>query len=281
MIGVFTGRSYGQRVENVTFIRIETELVENLHLFQSSDWMVLTCLTMHIGQTNVCWPSLAKIAKQTGLSEQTVKTAIKRLCTVTVGSQRVLAVCERRTESGRQTSNLYVVMPTHEQVAEFESANLQGGEGTNFISVEGTNFIPPITLNQIKKEVITPIVPKKAKPQVGLPKDDDPALILYQAYREALSYPLEFSVGEWQGVHLVLREMIRSGVTADEVGVRTRNLLRQWKQSTMVTVRALWKHWSAAASENRSTLPSAMKKVTDINDMASAALRAVRGPCID
>ncbi len=277
MIGVFSGRSYGSRVENVTFIRLETELVENLHLFQPSDWMVMTCLMMHIGSTNVCWPSLAKLARQTGLSEQTVKTAIKRLCTVTVGSQRVLAVSERRAENGRQTSNLYIVMPTQEQIDDFEKQR----EGTNFISLEGTDFIPPITLNQIKKEVITPIVPKKAKPQVGLPKDDDPALILYQAYREALSYPLEFSVGEWQGVHLVLREMIRSGVTADEVGVRTRNLLRQWKQSTMVTVRALWKHWSAAASENRSTLPSAMKKVTDINDMASAALRAVRGPCID
>ena len=277
MIGVFSGRSYGSRVENVTFIRLETELVENLHLFQPSDWMVMTCLMMHIGSTNVCWPSLAKLARQTGLSEQTVKTAIKRLCTVTVGSQRVLAVSERRAENGRQTSNLYIVMPTQEQIDDFEKQR----EGTNFISLEGTDFIPPITLNQIKKEVITPIVPKKAKPQVGLPKDDDPALILYQAYREALSYPLEFSVGEWQGVHLVLREMIRSGVTADEVGVRTRNLLRQWKQSTMVTVRALWKHWSAAASENRSTLPSAMKKVTDINDMASAALKAVRGPCID
>ena len=277
MIGVFSGRSYGSRVENVTFIRLETELVENLHLFQPSDWMVMTCLMMHIGSTNVCWPSLAKLARQTGLSEQTVKTAIKRLCTVTVGSQRVLAVSERRAENGRQTSNLYIVMPTQEQIDDFEKQR----EGTNFISMEGTDFIPPMTLNQIKKEVITPIVPKKAKPQVGLPKDDDPALILYQAYREALSYPLEFSVGEWQGVHLVLREMIRSGVTADEVGVRTRNLLRQWKQSTMVTVRALWKHWSAAASENRSTLPSAMKKVTDINDMASAALRAVRGPCID
>lgn len=277
MIGVFSGRSYGSRVENVTFIRLETELVENLHLFQPSDWMVMTCLMMHIGSTNVCWPSLAKLARQTGLSEQTVKTAIKRLCTVTVGSQRVLAVSERRAENGRQTSNLYIVMPTQEQIDDFEKQR----EGTNFISLEGTDFIPPITLNQIKKEVITPIVPKKAKPQVGLPKDDDPALILYRSYREALSYPLEFSVGEWQGVHLVLREMIRSGVTADEVGVRTRNLLRQWKQSTMVTVRALWKHWSAAASENRSTLPSAMKKVTDINDMASAALRAVRGPCID
>ena len=277
MIGVFSGRSYGSRVENVTFIRLETELVENLHLFQPSDWMVMTCLMMHIGSTNVCWPSLAKLARQTGLSEQTVKTAIKRLCTVTVGSQRVLAVSERRAENGRQTSNLYIVMPTQEQIDDFEKQR----EGTNFISLEGTDFIPPITLNQIKKEVITPIVPKKAKPQVGLPKDDDPALILYRAYREALSYPLEFRGGEWQGVHLVLREMIRSGVTADEVGVRTRNLLRQWKQSTMVTVRALWKHWSAAASENRSTLPSAMKKVTDINDMASAALRAVRGPCID
>jgi hypothetical protein len=96
-----------------------------------------------------------------------------------------------------------------------------------------------------------------------------------------LSYPLEFSQGEWQGVHLVLREMIRAGVTADDVGIRTRNLLRQWKQSNMVTVRALWKHWSAAASDNRSTLPSAMKKVTDINDMASAALRSIRGSCTD
>jgi len=277
MIGVFSGRSYGSRVENVTFIRLETELVENLHLFQPSDWMVMTCLMMHIGSTNVCWPSLAKLARQTGLSEQTVKTAIKRLCTVTVGSQRVLAVSERRAENGRQTSNLYIVMPTQDQIDDFEKQR----EGTNFISLEGTDFIPPITLNQIKKEVITPIVPKKAKSMVGLPKDDDPALILYQAYREALSYPLEFSVGEWQGVHLVLREMIRSGVTADEVGIRTRNLHRQWKQSTMVTVRSLWKHWSAAASDNRSTLPSAMKKVTDINDMASAALRSVRGPCTD
>lgn len=277
MIGVFSGRSYGSRVENVTFIRLETELVESLHLFQPSDWMVMTCLMMHIGSTNVCWPSLAKLASHTGLSEQTVKTAIKRLCMVTVGTQRVLAVSERRAENGRQTSNLYIVMPTQEQLDDFEKER----EGTDFISLEGTSFIPPITLNQIKKEVITPIVPKKAKAQVGLPKEDDPALFLYQAYREALSYPLEFSQGEWQGVHLVLREMIRSGVTADDVSVRTRNLLRQWKQSNMVTVRALWKHWSAAASDNRSTLPSAMKKVTDINDMASAALRSIRGSCID
>lgn len=275
MIGVFSGRSYGSRIENVTFIRMETELIENLHQFQPSDWMVLTCLMMHIGQTNVCWPSLAKLATQTGLSEQTVKTAIKRLCTVTVGNQRVLAVSERYAENGRQTSNLYIVMPTNEQLEDFKVE----GEGKDITPLEGTTFIPPITLNQIKKEVITPIVPKPAKAKVGLPKDDDPALALYRAYREALRFSYEFTIGEWQGVHLVLREMIRSGVTADEVGIRTRNLYRQWAKPQMVTVRALWKHWSAAASDNKSTLPSAMQKVTDINDMASAALRAVRGPC--
>ena len=276
MIGVFTGRSYGKRVENVTFIRIETELVENLHLFQSSDWMVLTCLTMHIGQTNVCWPSLAKIAKQTGLSEQTVKTAIKRLCAVTVGSQRVLAVCERRTESGRQTSNLYVVMPTHEQVAEFESANLQGGEGTNFISVEGTNFIPPITLNKTYKEIDTPIVPKKAKREAQLPNADDPALLLFMSFRRARGWSDEFSAGEWQGVHLLLREMVRAGVTADDVYYRTYNLMGQWKTESMVTLRAVWKHWTSAGTA-KTTLPSAMRKVKDISDTASTALRFVQG----
>jgi hypothetical protein len=272
MIGVFTGRSYGQRVENVTFIRIETELVENLHLFQPSDWMVLTCLTMHIGQTNVCWPSLAKIATQTGLSEQTVKTAIKRLCTVTVGNQRVLAVCERRTASGRQTSNLYVVMPTDEQVAEFESQ----GEGTNFISEEGTDFIPPITLNKTHKELIPPIVPQRKKRDVQLPKTDDPAHQLFVMFRRARGWQDDYSVGEWQGVHLVLREMVRSGVTADEVYQRTYNLMGQWKSESMVTLRALWKHWSSA-ERAQTTLPSAMRKANDISNSASNALRFVQG----
>lgn len=277
MIGVFTGRSYGSRVENVTFIRLETELVENLHQFQPSDWMVLTCLTMHIGSTNVCWPSLAKIAKQTGLSEQTIKTAIKRLCTVTVGGQRVLAVSERRTETGRQTSNLYIVMPTDEQIADFESV----GEGTNFTPLEGPNFIPPITLNKIQKEVITPIVPTKTKPKMSLPKDDDPAAILWQAYREALGYSPEYTVGEWHGVHLIMREMVRGGVTPEEIRIKTSNLLRQWGKTSMVTPRALWKYWTTTASVNTSKLPSAMTKVMDINDMASAALRAVRSTCAD
>lgn len=272
MIGVFTGRSYGQRVENITFIRIETELVENLHLFQPSDWMVLTCLTMHIGQTNVCWPSLAKIATQTGLSEQTVKTAIKRLCTVTVGSQRVLAVSERRTASGRQTSNLYVVIPTTDQIIEFEGA----GEGTNITPVEGTDFIPPITLNKTYKEIDTPIVPKRTKRDVQLPKDDDPALLLFMSFRRARGWSNEFSAGEWQGVHLLLREMVRADVTADDVYQRTCNLLGQWKTESMVTLRAVWKHWTSAGT-SKATLPSAMRKVKDISDTASMALRFVQG----
>lgn len=272
MIGVFTGRSYGQRVENVTFIRIETELVENLHLFQPSDWMVLTCLTMHIGQTNVCWPSLAKIARQTGLSEQTVKTAIKRLCTVTVGSQRVLAVSERRTARGRQTSNLYVVIPTVEQVIEFDQVR----EGTNFIPVEGTNFIPPITLNKTHKEIGSPIVPKTKTSDVKLPNADDPALLLFLSFRKARGFPDEFSAGEWQGVHLLLREMVRSGVTTDDVYLRTYNLIGQWKTESMVTLRAVWKHWTSAGVSH-STLPSAMRKANDIAKSAANALRFVQG----
>lgn len=274
MIGVFTGRSYGQRVENITFIRIETELVENLHQFQPSDWMVLTCLMMHIGQTNVCWPSLAKLATQTGLSEQTVKTAIKRLCTVTVGNQRVLAVCERRAENGRQTSNLYVVMPTDEQVLEFEGAVKTEGEGTNFISGEGTDFIPPITLNKTHKEINkSPIVPKKK--QVQMPKDDDPALALYTSFRRARGWCDEFTPGEWQGVHLLLREMVRAGVTPTDVYYRTYNLMGQWKTESMVTLRAVWKHWTSAG-ETKATLPSAMRKVQDITNTATAALRFVQ-----
>lgn len=276
MIGVFTGRSYGQRVENVTFIRIETELVENLHQFQPSDWMVLTCLTMHIGQTNVCWPSLAKLATQTGLSEQTVKTAIKRLCTVTVGGQRVLAVCERRAENGRQTSNLYVVMPTDEQIREFEGTVQTTGEGQNFISHGGTDFIPPITLNKTYKEINPPIVPQKKKRETQMPKTDDPAYLLYIMFRRARGWDDEFSAGEWQGVHLLLREMVRAGVTPDDLYYRTGNLMGQWKTESMVTLRAVWKHWSSAG-ETKATLPSAIRKANEIANTASRALRFVQG----
>ena len=272
MIGVFSGRSYGSRVENVTFIRLETELVENLHLFQPSDWMVMTCLMMHIGSTNVCWPSLAKLDRQTGLSEQTVKTAIKRLCTVTVGSQRVLAVSERRAENGRQTSNLYIVMPTQEQIDDFEKQR----EGINFISLEGTDFIPPITLYKTYKEIDTPIVPQKKKREAQLPNADDPALLLFMSFRRARGWSDEFSAGEWQGVHLLLREMVRAGVTADDVYYRTYNLMGQWKTESMVTLRAVWKHWTSAGTA-KTTLPSAMRKVKDISDTASTALRFVQG----
>jgi hypothetical protein len=164
------------------------------------------------------------------------------------------------------------VIPTLEQVIEFDAV----GEGTNFIPVEGTDFIPPITLNKTHKEISPPIVPQTKKREAQLPNANDPALLLFLSFRKARGWSDEFSAGEWQGVHLLLREMVRAGVTADAVYYRTYNLMGQWKTESMVTLRAVWKHWTSAGA-SQSTLPSAMRKANDISNTASMALRFVQG----
>jgi hypothetical protein len=176
----------------------------------------------------------------------------------------VLSVEERHVESGRRTTNGYVILPDG------------FGEGAKSAGEEGAKSAGVITLKNIHKEVDTPIVPKRTKRDVQLPKDDDPALLLFMSFRRARGWSNEFSAGEWQGVHLLLREMVRADVTADDVYQRTCNLLGQWKTESMVTLRAVWKHWTSAGT-SKATLPSAMRKVKDISDTASMALRFVQG----
>jgi hypothetical protein len=55
-----------------------------------------------------------------------------------------------------------------------------------------------------------------------------------------------FTLGEWQGAHIALRQMVHHGVTATEVAARARCLLGKWQKPHMVTLFALWKHWGTA-----------------------------------
>jgi hypothetical protein len=131
------------------------------------------------------------------------------------------------------------------------------GEGAENNTGEGAENNTLITLKNIHKEVNTPIVPTKGtkRDSIKMPVDDDPARALFLAYRRVVfTDPLfhtVFMLGEWRGAHHVLRSMQAAGVTPEQVEHAARNLIEKWGgRKDMVTINALWKHWSTAMAVN-------------------------------
>lgn len=245
MIGLFQGSLINKKRLSKGFVVLHHELLTCLKDFTPSEWMVLTCLSLHADETGFSCPSIALIAEETGMSSRLVTQCIKSLSTVTTRAYTVLRVDQRHCTSGRQTSNGYVILP------DGFSASTEG-EGAEIGGGEGAEIDPPITLKNIhKEEYIPPIVPHGGtrKRNVKLPNLDDPARELFIAYREVfMDTPKAemFTLGEWQGVHIALRQMVHHGVTATEVAERARCLIGKWQKPHMVTLFALWKHWGTA-----------------------------------
>jgi len=233
MIDVFNGRRrgvYGQ--SSLSYVQLSHHMRSHLYLFTPSSWMVLTCLMLHANEQGECWPGIASISKETGLTTTTVQSALKYLCDVKIQGYDVLSCSSRYTQTGRQTSNVYTIFPDR--------------EGEIFIPLEGSKKQPPHYIEE-DTERSTPLSPpKKARKQTQLPNDDDPAKWLYTAYRQSLGMDPEFTVGEWQGVHICLRQMCHHGVTVEDIAMRAKALVKKWGKPHMVTVHALWKHWGSA-----------------------------------
>lgn len=233
MIDVFNGRrrnASGQ--SSLSYIQISHELKQHLKLFTGSSLSVFICIALHADQDGRCWPSISLISDETGLTDKTIHSAIKHLCTVKIGGNPILSIEPRYSENGRQTSNLYTVFPQ--------------GEGVNFTTGEGGKIYHPHYIEE-NTELSTPYSPpRRTRKQTQLPKDDDPARDLYMTYRMALGMDSEFTVGEWQGVHICLRQMIHHGVTTEDISMRAKALAKKWGKPHMVTVHALWKHWGSA-----------------------------------
>ena len=249
MIGIMSGSTMGTRKRYTGFVMLSHELRSRLKDFTPSEWMVLTCIALHADQNGLCCPSVSLIAQETGISERLVQMAIKSLSTGEIRGYTVLACRARHTPSGRQTSNIYEILPT----GFGEGAESAPREGAENDRGEGAEIVPLITLKNIQKEEDTPIVPKKGtkRDSIKMPVDDDPAKALYLAYRSVVFtdtlMATAFMLGEWRGAHHVLRSMQAASVTPEQVEYATRNLVAKWGgRRDMVTINALWKHWSTA-----------------------------------
>lgn len=215
MITVFNGKSFGLSGEKSSgFVQVDRSLVDHIATFTPSGFVVFMVIVMHVDNEGYCWPSIGRIVECTGLSEATVKTALKYLCGMQINGKRLLAINARTSPNGRTSSNGYKLFP--DSVVHAEDVKVQ-------------------TTKQEKQEL---------KPE------QDPAFPLYKAFKRTRWGVISESAitdKEWKDVRLTIWQMHKAGVTEDDVMCRTSVLLKKWTNKDMVTVRSLWKHWTTHA----------------------------------
>lgn len=285
MITIFNGRTRTLKESGTSsFIQIEHRILKHMNKFTSSEWMVFCALSLHADQEGVCFPSIPRLMKSTGLSAPTIRAAIAGLETKEIEGCNVISR-RMRFQYGRQTSNEYIILPG------YQGESILEGEGKDSYRGEGKEIYTPINKNQLEQEsinnitsvpeVVEPKAPTKKRSKVSLPKDDDPARELYIAFRE-WKYPSlqasDFNVTEWKSVYFILYQMVNKGISGETLKNACQNLTNKWGNADMVTINSVWKHWSTA-TQITTTIGTPLKKATTRDHATSAVdvMKFVKG----
>ncbi len=279
MISIFNGnmRGTGTSQSPATYVQIHHSILPHLKNFSASEWVVFTALAMHMDGNGYCFPSIGSLSTITGLSIPTIRRAIDGLEAVTVNGVRVLAVRYRHDKTGRQTSNGYVLFP------DADPAKFDGEEGIKTDTPEGIKIDTPITLNKkhIEQESERTVI-KKPKSMPKLPGLDDPGRAIYEAYRSVIFPELDasdFTLGEWTGVRHIVYQMHGRGIDPYMVERAAKTLVTKWNgKRDIVTMNALWKHWSAATTGTPTVTPQSTtgKGPRTMQDVAASAIDVFR-----
>ncbi len=284
MITIFNGRTRSLRTsEQSSFVQLEHRILQHMNKFTSSEWMVFCAISLHADQEGVCFPSIPRLMKSTGLSAPTIRAAIAGLETKEIEGCKVVSR-RMRFQEGRQTSNEYIILPG------YQGESILEGEGKESYRGEGKEISTPINKNQLEQEPINnnqlqithseAKTPKKRK-TTALPKSDDPARELYESFR-VWKYPSlqasDFNITEWKSVYFVLYQMVAKGISGETLVNACQNLTNKWGNADMVTINSLWKHWSTA-TQLTATIGTPLKKATTRDHATSAedVMKFVRG----
>jgi len=281
MIGMFNGSVAGRARKRKGFVMLHHELRDYLKDFSASEWMVLTALALFADETGHSCPSIAEISRVTGLSGRTCQEAIKSLSTANLRGYVVLRAERREDKRGRTTTNGYAILPDGFNFPDEQEGAESAGEGAKNVGGEGANSAPSLTLKNIHIEEYPPIVPQRGtkRSKIAMPKQTDPAHVLFVAYRTALygeSVAEAYTLGEWRSAHHVVRSMQGAGITPDQVFAGTNRLKAQWGNATMVTINALWKHWTASQVQPNEVdaISALIERSDDIFDKVMGAIPA-------
>ena len=233
MITIFNGRQLGVGTSKASaWVQVQRELVSHLHLFTPSGWMVFMAIVLHIDNDNYCWPSINRLCECTGLSEATVRSAIRHLCGMSIDGHQILSVTSRASSNGRTSSNGYRIFPCEDDKP-----------------VECV-----ITAKAVEKKEVT--------------KEDDPAFPLMQAFMFERWGPFSsqnITDKDWKNNRLIIWQMHKAGVKPSDVMEKVQTLKRKW-QLEMITVRSLWKHWDTYASSTYGKVTKTAKIEDWFND---------------
>lgn len=274
MITIFNGRTRTLKESGTSsFIQIEHRILKHMSMFTSSEWMVFCALALHADQDGASFPSIPKLVSITGLSAPTIRNAMTGLESKEIDGYKVIGRSPRFVDK-RQTSNQYVIFPG------YQGKSILEGEGKDSYRGEGKEISTPINKNQLEPEPINinqlqpePVKQPKKRKTTVLPKDDDPARELYQAFR-GWKYPSlepsDFNVTEWKSVYFILYQMVNKAISSETLVNACINLTQKWGNPDMVTINSLWKHWSTATQLSTVTTQLA-KRGSTTRDHAAAA----------
>ncbi len=126
MITIFNGRSRGlgsQPLKDI-YVQVSVDLRKYLHLFKGAKLNVFLAIALHGDSQGWSKPSTRTLRRETGLSSDTIFRTLAELCELVVEGHRVLLRKGVRRPGGQFSSNNYLIFPTEEEVAKFETPYL-------------------------------------------------------------------------------------------------------------------------------------------------------------
>lgn len=124
MITIFNGRSHqlGVGATESIYVQVSVSLREHLCRFPGSSLNVFLAIALHANEDGYAWPSIERLARETGLHRQTVFTALNQLeehvrlpITQPDGNISEVPVLERmpqRLQDGKYQATMYRLFPT-------------------------------------------------------------------------------------------------------------------------------------------------------------------------
>jgi hypothetical protein len=122
MISIFNGRSRHLGVGGAPSIyaQVDVQMREHLHLFKGAKLAVFLAVALHADGEGRCFPSVGRLARETGYNVDTVRQALSELREMRLEGHRVVCSRQRRSEQGQMASNEYLVFPSDDEAAEWE-----------------------------------------------------------------------------------------------------------------------------------------------------------------
>jgi hypothetical protein len=122
MISIFNGRkrTLGGSTSEI-YAQVSVDFRKYLHYLKGAKLSVFLAISLHTDADGWAWPSRELLAWETGYNVRTISAVLTELCQLTINGQRLLLRYQPTTGDRQFTSNHYLIFPSPEECARYES----------------------------------------------------------------------------------------------------------------------------------------------------------------